>query len=639
MQPRRGRRVTLLDRVRYEFDNTMSRGPAGLIIWLAAITLIIVLGTTVFVSNAGNDADKGFGGILWDLLYQTLTPNPVDPKAGSTQFLAAMLFATFGSLLLVSIFIGILTNAIDNRIQNLRKGRSFVIEHGHTLILGWSSKIFTILSELVIANENQKNARIVILADKDKVEMEDEIRAKVGHTRNTRVICRTGSPIDLTDLDIVNPQAAKSIIILSPEDDDPDSQTIKSILAVTNHPDRRVEPYHIVAEIREPRHEEIARIVGRDEAQLVVSSDLISRITVQTCRQSGLSVVYTELLNFEGDEIYFQREPALAGKTYGDALMAYEDSAVMGLLTAAGEVKLNPPMDTLIGSDDQVIAISEDDDTVKISGLTYLGIKTSAICEGRPLRPRPERTLILGWNDQACQIITELDNYVSPGSKILVVADVDEAESLTTCVARELRNTKVSFMAGDTTDRPTLEGLDIPTYDHVIILCYSGETTTQKADALTLVTLLHLRRIAENCNHKFSIVSEMMDVRNRQLAEVTRVDDFIVSDMLTSLLLAQVSENRHLSELFADLFDAQGAEIYLKPATDYVKLGEPLNFYTVAESARRRGESAIGYRQAQYANDAARAYGVVVNPDKSKAVTFAAQDRVIVLTELEGFNP
>ena len=102
-----------------------------------------------------------------------------------------MLFSTVGSLFLVSIFIGILTNSIDDRIQSLRKGRSFVIEQGHTLILGWSAKIFGIISELVIANENQKNLRIVILADMDKVEMEDEIRAQVKHPKNTRIVCRT----------------------------------------------------------------------------------------------------------------------------------------------------------------------------------------------------------------------------------------------------------------------------------------------------------------------------------------------------------------------------------------------------------------------------------------------------------------
>ena len=63
---------------------------------------------------------------------------------------------------------------------------------------------------------------------------------------------------------------------------------------------------------------------------------------MQTCRQSGLSVVYTELLDFGGDEIYFHEEPALVGKTFGEALLAYEDSAVIGLQHGDGAIRAEP---------------------------------------------------------------------------------------------------------------------------------------------------------------------------------------------------------------------------------------------------------------------------------------------------------
>ena len=85
--------------------------------------------------------------------------------------------------------------------------------------------------------------------------------------------------------------------------------------------------------------------------------------------------------------------------------------------------------------------------------------------------------------------------------------------------------------------------------------------------------------------------------------------------------------------VFEDLFDAEGSEIYLKPITDYIKAGEPADFYTILESAKRRGETAIGYRIDSLAHDNHRAYGIVVNPVKSKEVTFNKNDRVIVLAE------
>src|SRR6185369_5687657 len=502
-------------------------------------------------------------------------------------------------------------------------------------------KVFTIISELVQANENRSKPRIVILAEVDKVEMEDEIRDKIPDTKNTKVICRRGNSLDLNDLEIVNPHAARSIIILAPESEDPDSEVIKSILAITNNPNRRPEPYHIVAELAEMRNLEVARMVGRDEAQLVVASDLISRVIVQTSRQSGLSVVYTELLDFGGDEIYFTAEPGLVGRTFGEALFAYEESCLMGLRLEDGRLVINPPMDTRIGPGDQVIAISEDDDTVKLSGLVgdwsdlerRVGIDAAAIHGAQPTPKRPERTLLLGWNERGAMIINELDNYVAPGSELLLVADT---EKLPDIIARDcpgLSTQKVSCLEADTTDRRVLDGLLVHTFDQVIILCYSGVLGLQEADARTLITLLHLRDMAEKGGHDYRIVTEMLDARNRELAEVTQADDFIVSNKLVSLMLSQVSENRELNALFADLFQPEGSEIYLKPAADYVELGREVNFYTVTEAARRRGEIAIGYTQEAFAKDASKANGVVVNPDKSGKVAFAAADRIIVLAE------
>jgi hypothetical protein len=117
--------------------------------------------------------------------------------------------------------IGLLTNGVEAKIEDMRKGRSLVVENNHTVILGWSEQIFTVISELVVANANQKQPCIVVLADKDKVAMEDEIRDKVGPTKNTRVVCRSGNPIDPTDLEIVNLAGARSIVVLAPEGDDP----------------------------------------------------------------------------------------------------------------------------------------------------------------------------------------------------------------------------------------------------------------------------------------------------------------------------------------------------------------------------------------------------------------------------------
>ena len=217
------------------------------------------------------------------------------------------------------------------------------------------------------ANENQKRAAVVILGDRDKVEMEDEIRERIGDTRTTRVICRSGNPADMDDLAIVNLPESRSIILLPPVGPEADTQTIKALLAITNSPNRRPEPYHVVTEIRDPKNLAVATMAAHGEAELVLVPDLLARVTVQTSRQAGLSVVYQELLDFGGDEIYFKAEPTLAGKRFGEVLGLYEDSSILGLCRADGTIQFNPPMDAEVGAGDQVIAISEDDDTVRLS--------------------------------------------------------------------------------------------------------------------------------------------------------------------------------------------------------------------------------------------------------------------------------
>jgi len=545
-----------------------------------------------------------------------------------------MFAVTLGGIFIVSSLIGVLTSGIEEKLSELRKGRSVVAEKGHTVILGWSPQVFSIISELVIANESRrKGARIAILAEKDKVEMDDEIEARVPDMRNTRVVCRSGNPIDLADLEIVSPHTSRSIIILAPEEGDPDSYVIKSILALTNNPNRREEPYHIVAVIRNQKNLEVARMVGGKEVELVLASDLISRIAVQTCRQSGLSVVHTELLDFDGDEIYFSDEPGLVGREFGAALHAYEDSALIGLRRADGRVLLNPPMGTRVEAGDKAIVIAEDDDAIRLSGASAPAIDEAAIRQAARAEPKPERTLLLGWNPRGPKILTQLDAYVAAGSQVLVVADTPALAAEVDGAAAGLARLEVERRFGDTSDRTTLDALGVTGFDHIIVLSYEESLDAQDADARTLVTLLHLRDIADKKGADLSLVSEMRDMRNRELAEVTRADDFIVSDKLVSLMLSQLSENKELGAVFADLFDPAGSEIYLKPVAEYVALDRPVTFHTIVESARRRGEVAIGYRRKALAQSAADQYGVCVNPAKTEAVPFVEGDKIIVLAE------
>jgi len=632
------RRPTLVQRLRYLFDNTMARGTPALIGWLALMTavLIAIFTAAVVIGDlAPETPGEDKPGIIrqaFESLLHALDPGTIAEDSGNWPFLLVMLLVTLGGLFVVSALIGVIATGLDTRIEELRKGRSVVLEEDHTLILGWSDTVFTVLAELDIANESRRRPSAVVLAEHDKVEMDDLIRQKV-RPRRTRVVTRSGSPIDLDDLALVRPEKARAIIVLSPEDDpEPDAQVIKTVLALTKGKGHAQREYKIVAEIHDPAHLRAAGLVSGEQAVLIDKQETIAKLVVHSARQSGASVAFIELLDFKGDEIYLREDPELTGRSFAEAILAYEECTVVGLIDSAGKVVLNPDSERTIEAGERLVAIAADDTHLGAAGPRLGEVEEEAIASAAERPRRPERILVLGWNDGAPRIISEFDEFLIPGSELLLVSEEPSARE---CVERrcaEVSNATIECRAGSSTDRETLEGLDVGEFDHVIVL--SDEALdAQRADARTLVTLLHLRDIADQSGAEFTIVSEMVDERNRQLAEVTRVDDVIVSDKIISLMLTQISETSELEQVFDELFASEGSEIYLRPAADYVTLGRETTFATVIESAQRRGETAIGYREGDVADDPDREYGVRINPAKGERFSFGAEDRVIVLAE------
>ena len=179
--------------------------------------------------------------------------------------------------------------------------------------------------------------------------MEDELSARVASFHNTRIVCRTGDPANLHDLRIANASEARSIVVLGAGRGRGRRRRRRgegrarraAHRREPRGPDRR-------RGRRRGRRRRALREAGGDRVLTVRSSDVIANITAQACRQSGLAAVCQELLDFDGDEIYFQSVPALVGHTFGEALLGFEASTIIGIRRPDGAVALNPPMDAVI---------------------------------------------------------------------------------------------------------------------------------------------------------------------------------------------------------------------------------------------------------------------------------------------------
>ena len=631
------RRVTLAERLRYWFDKSMAAGTVSLTGWLTAATLLVILIATLVITalDIANEGEESpdFDEALWQALMRTMDPGTMAGDTGWGYRMVA-LGVTVAGIFIFSALIGILSSGISERLAQLRKGRSRILETGHIIIYNWSSSIFEIIDQLKLATASRRRPRIVILADRDKVEMEDEIAAKLPDLGRLRVICRSGDPTDINDLAIASPEAADSIIILSPQNDEPDAAVVKTILALVHDPRRRAAPFRIAAEIRDGRNAGMARVIGGKELQLVLADDLIARIIVQSNRQSGLSAVYSELLDFDGCEIYAAPVGDFAGRSFAAIASACQAATLIGYRPPGGEVIVNPQDDPVVPPDARLILIAEDDTAIRLQPMPAGALDAAAIAAPPPRLRAPSRTLILGWNHRGQTIAEELARYVAPGSHLTIAADSPGLDAAVTGLRIDAGRLQVSYVACFSSDRSVLEQLDIPSYDHVMVLSYCDDMSDQAADTRTLVTLLHLRQIADDAGTRVSVVSEMADIRNRELAEVTRADDFVVSNRLVSLMLAQASQNELLAAVFGELLDADGSEIFIRPIEDYVATGRPVNFYTVAHAAAGRGEIAIGHIRGPAGSvGQGKAAGLRINPPKGDHVTYAPGDRVIVIAE------
>lgn len=229
-------------------------------------------------------------------------------------------------------------------------------------------------------------------------------------------------------------------------------------------------------------------------------------------------------------------------------------------------------------------------------------------------------------------MLKELAAYVPPGSEALVIGEKLPREGSSPGV-RAFDKLEVTLREGDITARDLLESLELKTFDRVLLQSETEGRDASAADARTLISLLHLRDLTRTGGLTLPIASELLEVENRELATVSEADDSIVSNTMISLLMSQVSENRHLFKIFEELFDPEGSELYLKPVGRYVPTGVAVDFDSVVAAAAKHGEVALGYRAMSEARDASRAHGIHVNPRKSETVVFQPEDRIVVLAE------
>nr|GMD96658.1 ion channel CASTOR-like isoform X1 [Ipomoea batatas] len=480
---------------------------------------------------------------------------------------------SFGGMLIFAMMLGLVSDAISEKFDSLRKGKSEVVEQNHTLILGWSDKLGSLLNQLAIANESLGGGTVVVMAERDKEEMEVDISKMEFDFRGTSVICRSGSPLILADLKKVSVSKARAIVVLAEDGnaDQSDARALRTVLSLTGVKEGL--RGHIVVELSDLDNEVLVKLVGGALVETVVAHDVIGRLMIQCARQPGLAQIWEDILGFENCEFYIKRWAQLDGMPFEDVLISFPEAIPCGVKVASrgGKIILNPVDSYVLQEGDEVLVIAEDDDSYAPGPLPMVK-EVTPIHIARSTK-KPQKILLCGWRRDIDDMIvvsredsllwlaarygrydngnlalsqqssqnmagmamcidsggrhdshspipnshcSVLEAFLAPGSELWMFNEVSEKERERKLTdggldVTRLENISLVNREGNAVIRRHLESLPLESFDSILILAdESVEDSAIQADSRSLATLLLIRDIqAKRLPYREAMVSQI----------------------------------------------------------------------------------------------------------------------------------
>ena len=662
--------TSIRKKIMYYFDLWLSKGTFSTIIFLFVVTGIFVFIIGVLAKLLGGQ-NASLGKSIWDTMNHAFDPGVLSGDSGSVFFLFLMLIATLIGVFFLAMLIGLINDGIQGRVEDLSKGIESVVENNHVVILGFNESTFIILGELIEAYENQKNTRnaVVVMDDIPKTEMEDRIRIEFPDTGNLTIVCRSGSITNSKDLHRCSILTCKSIIIASHDD----FETIKGILACTKILYKAEDSKaYITSVVYGRENEHAARIAGNDardeqylfsvkndRLELLMMENTISKIITHTCRQNGLSKVFTELFNYKDHEFYIARRHnnkdlyiEMTGKSIRQINRFLCDAIAVGIIQENGSALIGDPNSVVLRDGCQLILLQEDDDTV------IVGEERSVKYEPPvdQYQAVPSSILVIGCNEKLPYILREMCKYLIPGTIVYLSADPQELDQwLTDEIIEEMINNDIdSAIRIERKDTPEGTGaklkkqkLNMDQHKHVysllsecnpqyVLILVPDDLDDNQADEQALKLLLYCKHYKEmHPEADFGITCEMRSSVNQQLAQDSMASDFVISRNIASLMMSQIAENRELRQIFESLLSSEGFEVYIKPVKYYfnTQSEQAIDFYSLQDAVAEKGEIFLGYKRRTAEGDMITLNPVKLQYGKKTEMIFREDDELVVLAE------
>lgn len=606
------KKTSLRERFSYWFDQWMAKGSLGLIRFLILVTLSVIAAITLIILFFGlSDAP---GETVWDSFATVVNAWMPYAEDGDIGYRILMAIGALAGLLVTSVLIGIFSSAIEEKITALRLGNSRVLEEGHTVILGFRPGEYTLLKELILA-ENGEKKTIVTAGDTERDEMEELILENVEIPENIKVICRKVDLYDPKALLKCAVDTAEKILVCGTTD----AETTRILLAVSSAVRESGNTRARISAVMEDEAYVFPDTISKKHnIRTLCSGDIVARIIARSCTEPGLSEMFRDIFNFAGSEFYINEVPAATGLTFGDVFLEASGGVPVGIYRDEKAVLFPDPMEEVRLTDELIVFAENTKELVMESAEGRKYTPGSAL--GEVPSAAPNKVLIAGDGRKLSVILSELPENVV---EVLFTeaGDAPKRED----VQKILNDRGIAFSEAEGCFRKKedlrrmLSGIS-----HVILLS-DRDLDDEDADTAGIFRILALRDIRASENLAFSITAEMRLEQNQDLLQNDDGTDFIVDTDMSSYFLAQLCENHGGCSVLREILSNKGKELHLM-LPEALALSGTMTVAEVREAVLQRGALFLGTMQ-----KTEDGYENIIALSLSDEITFTGKEELIVI--------